>query len=298
MGIFDIKINDDGLIKISDFYVGMPCSEMRQLLYQKKVDTKESPSIEPDHTTITICEFFSFELYDTFFVQLETYKNEIVTAVALGAAPSSLHQHNMAKSDLIYLFDDIVRKTDLKAIDAQLQKLLHIEGEYLSNDKYAVSMQLEGDFLFLTTFYVAHEDEDKKVKAKIGCVFSIYKILYLVGIYLVPFLTVAALVTDGWTKYSLCSVVLISSPIVFLTQINHMKLWLEAHKHHVQLCRMSFFGLNILIAISFLLNIPSYIYCLCWRISTDKGFVELFMDISPIFIWVFLAIWLWKIKKY
>lgn len=298
MLIFDIKINDDGLIKISDFYVGMPYSEMRQILSRKNVEIKESPINEPDHTTITICELRSFELYDEFFIQIEVYKTEYVSVVALGAAPSNMHQYNMAKLDLIHLFDDIVRKSNLKEIDVKLQRKLGIKGEYLCNDKYAVSMQLEGDFLFLMAFEPTNKniETNSDVKLSLNPVFRLLYVFYLLGLVVAPICAFVSLCTQGWLRVLLCSIVVCLSPIVFFVQANHIKMWIEAKKHGVKLGKLSCLGVNPLIGLCFLFNIPSYLWCITWKISTDNGFWEYFTDISPIFIWLILFISF--LKKY
>ena len=298
MLIFDIKINDDGLIKISDFYVGMPYSEMRQILSRKNVEIKESPSNEPDHTTITICELRSYELYDEFFIQIEVYKTEFVSVVALAAAPSNMHQYNMAKLDLIHLFDDIAKKSSLKVIDVELQRILGIKGEYLCNDKYAVSMHLEGDFLFLMAFEPTNKDieTNSDVKPSLNPVFRLLYVFYLLGLVVAPICALVSLCTQGWLRVFLCSIVVCLSPIVFFVQANHIRMWIEAKKHGVKLGKLSCLGVNPLIGLCFLFNIPSYLWCITWKISTDNGFWEYFTDISPIFIWLILFISF--LKKY
>lgn len=291
MLIFDIKIHDDGLIKISDFYVGMPYSEMRQMLSRKNIEIKESPSNKPDHTTITICELRSYELYDEFFIQIEVYKTEYVSVVALGAAPSNMHQYNMAKLDLIHLFDDIVRKSNLKEIDVKLQRKLGIQGEYLCNDKYAVSMQLEGDFLFLMAFEPTNKniETNSDVKPSLNPVFRLLYVFYLLGLVVAPICAFVSLCTKGWLRVLLCSIVVCLSPIVFFVQANHIRMWIEAKKHGVKLGKLSCLGVNPLIGLCFLLNIPSYLWCIAWKISTDNGFWEYFTDISPIFVGAILV---------
>ncbi len=301
MLIFDIKINDDGLISISGFYVGMPYLEMRQLLSQRKVEIKESESPEPNHSTITLCEFRSFEHYSNFFIQLEIYKNKYVSAVALGACPSDAHQFNMAKMDLIHLFGDIERKSNLKRINSHLQKMLGIKDDYLSNDKYAVSMQLHGDggFLLLTTFYVVEKEDEisgNTQKSEFKPKFKLLYYLYLFGIVFAPICALLSLWTEDWFRFTLCSIVTVLSPIVFFVQAVHIKWWFEAKKHGVILSKLSCLGVNPLIGLWFLLNIPSYLWCIAWKISTDNGFWEYFTDISPIFIWLILFISF--LKKY
>lgn len=71
MLIFDVQVECDGLVRLSGFYVGMKYDEMRSLILSKRVEIRETPGIEPNHTNITLCEFRSFEKYNKFYIQLE-----------------------------------------------------------------------------------------------------------------------------------------------------------------------------------------------------------------------------------
>lgn len=113
--------------------------------------------------------------------------------------------------------------------------------------------------------------------------------VYLLGLVFSPILAIASLFTDGWTRFNLCATVTCLSPIVFFFQAIHIYNWLDARKHGVKLSKLLMFGANPLICIGFILNIPSYIWALLWKLSTDDGFWEYFTDLSPIIVWVILV---------
>ena len=161
MLIFDVQVECDGLVRLSGFYVGMKYDEMRSLILSKRVEIRETPGIEPNHTNITLCEFRSFEKYNKFYIQLEVYDDQFVSSIALGASPINNEELKNAQQDLSNLFLDIQRKSDLQPIDHWLQKLLGLKGEFISNKKYMVALQTERDegFVLLSSSFVSGEME-------------------------------------------------------------------------------------------------------------------------------------------
>lgn len=114
--------------------------------------------------------------------------------------------------------------------------------------------------------------------------FKFFMLLYKLGLFLTPVLAVASLFTNESTKFILCDVIATLAPFAFFVKAIDIHAWIDAKKHGVDLSKLSIFGVNPLISIFFLLDIPSYIWALFWEISRDNNFWEVFRDITPIII--------------
>lgn len=119
--------------------------------------------------------------------------------------------------------------------------------------------------------------------------FKFFTSLYELGLFLTPVLAVASLFTNESTKMILCDVITYLAPIVFFVQAIHIHTWLDAKKHGVKVSKLTFLGVTPWISICFLLDIPSYIWALFWKISRDNNFWEAFTDISPIIVGAILV---------